>query len=280
MYSVYKHTTPSGKVYIGVTGKDPKYRWHNGNGYRGQLFDKAIKKYGWDNIQHEIIYENLTAEEAFNLEIIEISRCKSNNPKYGYNCSLGGEQGSHGYKMTELTKKKMSDSRKGHIVSEITRKKIGEANKISLKGRHLSEEHKQKLSISLKGKPHTEEHNKKVSMSNLGKKRTAETLQKLRDSHLGYKMPNSQKTKISIGTKRFWDNLSVEQRKEIAKKSKQNCSSNISVVLFSNNDNFEKVFNTCAECARFLGVSPALICKKLKTPNATIKGFYITKAKR
>ena len=34
-YCVYKHTSPSGKVYIGMTCKDPpEKRWSNGNGYK------------------------------------------------------------------------------------------------------------------------------------------------------------------------------------------------------------------------------------------------------
>lgn len=34
MYTVYKHTTPSGKVYIGITKQKPWQRWNNGNGYK------------------------------------------------------------------------------------------------------------------------------------------------------------------------------------------------------------------------------------------------------
>ena len=50
-YCVYKHTTPNNKVYIGITCKDPNSRWRNGEGYATQkYFYKAIKKYGWDNI--------------------------------------------------------------------------------------------------------------------------------------------------------------------------------------------------------------------------------------
>lgn len=36
-YCVYKHTTPSKKVYIGMTGQDPEKRWRNGSGYKGQI---------------------------------------------------------------------------------------------------------------------------------------------------------------------------------------------------------------------------------------------------
>lgn len=33
-YTVYKHTSPSGKVYIGITKKKPEYRWNHGRGYK------------------------------------------------------------------------------------------------------------------------------------------------------------------------------------------------------------------------------------------------------
>lgn len=64
-YNAYKHTAPNGKVYIGITGVAPKRRWANGNGYRNQtLFYRAIKKYGWENINSEILFEGLNKEEA------------------------------------------------------------------------------------------------------------------------------------------------------------------------------------------------------------------------
>ena len=31
-YCVYKHTTPSGKIYIGITGQEPHKRFQNGKG--------------------------------------------------------------------------------------------------------------------------------------------------------------------------------------------------------------------------------------------------------
>ena len=33
-YTVYKHISPSGKVYIGITKRKPEYRWNKGKGYR------------------------------------------------------------------------------------------------------------------------------------------------------------------------------------------------------------------------------------------------------
>ena len=65
MYCVYKHTFPNGKIYIGVTSINPLRRWENGFGYRKQtVMFRAICKYGWDNIQHEILFDGLAKEEA------------------------------------------------------------------------------------------------------------------------------------------------------------------------------------------------------------------------
>lgn len=65
MYTVYLHTSPSRKRYVGITCQKPKHRWQNGLGYcYNEYFTNAIKKYGWDNIKHEILFENLTKEEA------------------------------------------------------------------------------------------------------------------------------------------------------------------------------------------------------------------------
>ena len=46
-YIVYKHTSPSNKIYIGITCQDVERRWRNGDGYKSQkYFYRAIKKYG------------------------------------------------------------------------------------------------------------------------------------------------------------------------------------------------------------------------------------------
>lgn len=44
-YKVYKHTTPSNKVYIGITSQTISKRWQNGRGYiTNEYFYRAIKK--------------------------------------------------------------------------------------------------------------------------------------------------------------------------------------------------------------------------------------------
>ena len=129
-FCVYKHTTPSGKVYIGITSRKPKERWDSGWGYFSQsYFYNAINKYGWNNIKHEILFNNLTEEEAYIKEKELIKLYKSNIRKYGYNISSGGEKSAFGIKMTKERKQKISQRLKGRKVNDETKQKISKANK-------------------------------------------------------------------------------------------------------------------------------------------------------
>lgn len=129
MFTVYKHTCPNGKVYIGITGNDVLKRWSNGiSSYsNNNYFLNAIKKYGWNNIKHEILFDGLTEKEACQKEIDLIAQYKSNNPNYGYNLSSGGECHTKGCKWTTEHKQKTSNSLTGHFVSEKTKEKIKNA---------------------------------------------------------------------------------------------------------------------------------------------------------
>ena len=84
-WSVYRHTFPDGKVYIGVTSMDPKMRWANGDGYRNQTkMQAAIEKYGWDNIEHTVLFNGLSENEAKKKErlLIEESDAKGGSGNY------------------------------------------------------------------------------------------------------------------------------------------------------------------------------------------------------
>ena len=81
-YCVYKHTSKiDGRAYVGITRVGTKQRWHNGKGYkRNQYFWRYIQKYGWDSLQHEVLYDNLTEEEPtmfFGAEYIVSKLAKS-----------------------------------------------------------------------------------------------------------------------------------------------------------------------------------------------------------
>lgn len=109
--SGYKHD----KYYVGITRKDfVEQRWgKDGYNYKyNKHFYNAVQKYGWNNIVHEIIAENLTKNEACDMEMILIKKLNSFNPRYGYNKTLGGD-GLHGYHMSDKERKIRSEKYKG-----------------------------------------------------------------------------------------------------------------------------------------------------------------------
>ena len=163
MYCVYKHTTPSNKVYIGITSQNPIKRWGGGCNYEKQKhFYAAIIKYGWENIKHEILYSNLTKEEACEIEKRLIAQYKSTDRRFGYNESNGGEWGAAGLygeknhnfgkHLSEETKQKLRISHLRENISAETLEKMSKANKgrFGVKhwnyGRKYSDEMRKKLS--------------------------------------------------------------------------------------------------------------------------------------
>lgn len=161
-YTVYKHETPSGKIYIGITSLDPEKRWLRGRGYaRNERFWNAIKRYGWENIKHEIVASGLSKEEASKEERRLIALYESHDQSKGYNLTFGGETGTiH----TEESRHKLSESRKGQ------RYNIG-VKFTEERKRHLREHH-----ADFRGKKNP----------NFGKKWTSEEIA-VRQSHRVYK---------------------------------------------------------------------------------------------
>ena len=96
-YCVYMHVNKiNDKKYIGLSS-NVKRRWaSNGKNYYDQVFGTAIQKYGWDNFEHIIVKNNLTKQEACDLEQNLIKKYKTKDKKYGYNRSDGGDCGSKG----------------------------------------------------------------------------------------------------------------------------------------------------------------------------------------
>ncbi len=143
-YCVYVHTFPNGKKYVGHCKEPAERRWgSNGSGYAKQKFVyKAITKYGWINVAHNIIASNLTKESAEEIERETIKQFNTNhqNGGHGYNLSEGGESGSSGYKHTEEAKKAMSEKRQG--------------SNHPMYGRHQTDEVKNHLSEINRGEKH------------------------------------------------------------------------------------------------------------------------------
>ena len=125
-YTVYMHTTPNGKVYIGITKQNPIKRWLHGKGYQKQeYFYNAILKYGWDNIEHRILFTELSKEEAERKEIELIKQYKSNQRELGYNIENGGRIN----KMSEETIEKIRKANTGKRHSTEACKRCSEIQK-------------------------------------------------------------------------------------------------------------------------------------------------------
>jgi group I intron endonuclease len=177
---------------------NPNKRWKNGNGYsHNQYFHSAILKYGWNNIKHEILCVDLTKEEAELNEIELIAYFNSADSEFGYNIDNGG---NHAGKISEESKRKMSEKKKNNPTkywqnksrSEEAKKKISESlvGKYSGEnhpsyGKHLSEETRKKISESKTGKSTSkkgssvpEEVKKKISHTLTGRKQSPETVKK------------------------------------------------------------------------------------------------------
>ena len=162
-WCVYKHTnTANGKVYIGITSKNPLSRWEYGRGYRHNAYmDSAIKKYGWDSFSHEILFSDLSQDEALRTERELIAEYKSADRRYGYNIELGGvKKGALSDETLEKMRQRMlgeNNHNYGKHLSEETRRKLSECNtgeKHPQYGTHHSEETRRKIGEAIGGENH------------------------------------------------------------------------------------------------------------------------------
>ena len=162
-YTLYMHTNSvNGKHYIGITRQQLKYRWRSdGSGYyKSPHFYRAILKYGWENFVHTILAENLTKQEAIDMETEYIKKHNTQDKRYGYNMTAGGEG-----------------------TSEYT----------------IPKESVERRAAMMRGIPKSAEQRRKISESNMGKHPSEEKLEKLRISHLGHASTKNQMEALRIG---------------------------------------------------------------------------------
>ena len=102
-YKIYCHIFPNGKRYFGQTKRDLEERFgKNGSKYKDcPLLWNAIQKYKWENIQHVLIKDGLTQEEANLYEQAYIKSYRTYDERYGYNLALGGA-GNSGYDYNQI----------------------------------------------------------------------------------------------------------------------------------------------------------------------------------
>ena len=178
IYLIYKHTSPSGKSYIGQT-KNPRKRYLEHQRSSSCIaFAAAIKKYGGlDNFTYEILEENLSIEKANEQEQFYIHKYDTFYPN-GYNLTTGGSncirseetRRKLGYPKTEEHKQKLSDNspNKGKPGRMKDKKHTEEALQ-KMMGHPVLDETRQKLSVYRKGKPSSSKGRKRIIDSETGK---------------------------------------------------------------------------------------------------------------
>jgi hypothetical protein len=189
MYYTYAHYTLDDKrlFYIGK-GKDNRLKKTWG---RSLHWKRIVKKHGFFA---EILARWKSEEEALEHEKLLILCLKDSHQLC--NLTAGGE-GTSGLKMSEESKKKMSDAKK-RIMNDEYKLKISIGTKLAMqapeikkkmfeakKGFKHSPESKQKMSIFQQTRIRSVESGKKISVSKIGKKRSPETIEKIKLAHLG-----------------------------------------------------------------------------------------------
>ena len=139
IFYVYLHRrkTDNKVFYVGKGKGNRANFFHN----RSKWWNNTAERHG---VVVEIVFDNLTEQEAFQCEIDAIAEFRY----FGHplvNLTDGGE-GVSGYVMSEETRKRVSEAKKGIRFSEETRLKMS----IARKGSRLSEETKKKMSSSQK----------------------------------------------------------------------------------------------------------------------------------
>ncbi len=101
------HNIVNGKNYVGQSVNLKRRKSGFGSKrYSGIYFQRAIEKYGKKSFQYSIL-THCKPDELNYFEQFYISRLRTNDPKYGYNCTSGGDSR---YELSDITKKRISES--------------------------------------------------------------------------------------------------------------------------------------------------------------------------
>lgn len=124
------------KRYVGIA-QDYHRRWReHKSGHGSKLVHQAIEKYGVENLKFTVACKGT---EAYVKEMeVRAIHMLDTMAHSGYNLTEGGE-GSHGWKASDETRKRMRDSHKGttgQSMSNATKQKIGESRLKYKRGKH------------------------------------------------------------------------------------------------------------------------------------------------
>lgn len=182
MVGIYKITNPKGKIYIGQSSNigERIYSYKSANCKQQTKLFHSIVKYGWGNHILEVL-EECSIELLNEREKYYIKLFCSFNSKNGLNLQSGGNDG----KYSDISKNKISKSKKGKLLSDEHKRKIGEKSKgrKPFEGKKHSEQTKKKLSEYVKANSLT--RGKKINPETIAKRTETRKLNFLKKHSLG-----------------------------------------------------------------------------------------------
>jgi len=203
---IYKATnTGNGKIYIGQTIQSLHLRRldheRKANLYKStSYFHAAIRKYGVEAFEWEVIDRAETADDLNKKESFWIDRLKTNKKEFGYNLTTGGDS----TKLNDETKKKLSEINTGFKNPNFGKKRSSETRlkmSLSQRGKKKPTESIERMRKSLTGKKHPPEVVEKRRQKMLGRKWKPESIEKTRQANLGSKRTDESRKKMSDARK-------------------------------------------------------------------------------
>jgi len=227
VYVLVRSSSPEDVRYIGISKyDDPSIRFNShivrkNNGHNLPVYD-WMRKY--DDITYLVVKSGISWDKAVQEEINMIAHYRSLNKRL-LNMTSGGEgilnmseeslgklrKAITGRKHTVEARAKMSAAKKGRPsptlgvpMSDETKRKLSEAKK----GKKLSGEHKKRISEGAKGHKHTQATKEAIGRAHRGKIVSDETRKKISIAHKGrtpvnkgVPMSEAQKVKLSLARK-------------------------------------------------------------------------------
>ena len=141
-YTVYQHVTPDGMYYFGQTN-NIKRRWrNNGVEYKGTALQPYIDEFGWDNIQHIVLFKDQTKENALWIEDFLITTAREDGVCINKNRS-GSVSKEEGYQQRQSNQ--YYETNKGQVQERHKQYYQKNRDEILEQQKKYQDEHKDKI---------------------------------------------------------------------------------------------------------------------------------------
>ena len=219
MAYVYLHRRTDKDIifYVGIgTNDDDGFKRSRARKDRNRLWHNVVRKTPYTV---EIAYENITAEDAIEIEIYLISLIGRKDLGLGelVNMTAGGQGTAQ---LSEETRKKLRNSKLGKVGANAG-KTFSDDIKNKMSAAHMGQKHsaeaKAKMKKTRTGRKFTKEHCEAISKGKMGKPIDEVRRQKLIAANTGLRKTPEQKANIKAKMLKYW-----EKRKKKEAKIKKN----------------------------------------------------------